>query len=90
MIYGYVNRIVDDRFGLAQMSEVSVATTAESLRALSVFLREAADELEAEPRSVLWHIHVPDGLREGLGCDFIVGAPDDGSRPPAVLPVLEE
>ena len=88
MIYGYVEQIVDKRWRLAQMREVSVSTTAESLRALAAFLRNAADALEAEPRTILWHLHAPDELREALGCDFIVLVPDDGHRPVAVLPVV--
>jgi hypothetical protein len=88
MIYGYVDRVVNEQFSLSQMREVSFAADAASLRALAVFLRDAADELEAEPRSVLWHLHVPEELRKSLGCDVIVGAPDDGNRPDAVLPVV--
>jgi hypothetical protein len=88
MIYGYVDRIVNERVGHAQMREVSIAAAAASLRALAAFLRSAADELDAEPRSVLWHLHVPEDLRQALGCDVVVGAPDDGNRPEVVLPYV--
>ncbi|HEX4142449.1 MAG TPA: hypothetical protein VHY91_02775 [Pirellulales bacterium] len=78
MIYGYVDRVVNEEFNLSQMREISVAADPASLRSLAAFLGDAAKELEAEPRSVFWHQHVPDELRKSLGCDFIVIAPDDG------------
>ncbi|HEV3137503.1 MAG TPA: hypothetical protein VGZ26_06355, partial [Pirellulales bacterium] len=66
MIYGYIDRIVNEQFGLSQMREVSIAANPASVRALAAFLHDAADELEAERRSVLWHLHVPDDLRQSL------------------------
>jgi len=90
VIYGYVNQIVNEQFGLAQMREVSIAATPASLRSLAEFLQAAADDLDAEPRSVLWHLHIPDDLRQSLGCDVIVLAPDDGNQPEAVVPVVLE
>jgi hypothetical protein len=89
MIYGYVDQIVNEQFGLAQMREVSIAAPPDSLRALAEFLQTAANDLDAEPRSVLWHLHLPDELRRSIGCDVIVLAPEDGNRPDAVLPVLD-
>jgi hypothetical protein len=77
MIYGYVNQIVNEEFGLAQMREISVSAPSASLRALAEFLRTAAEELDAKPRSVHWHMHLPNELRESLGCDVIVTATND-------------
>lgn len=70
MIFGYDSKVVNE-FGLKQMREVSLQIPAADLRELAKFLSKSADELELA-ESPSWHRHLPEALRQKLGCDVIV------------------
>jgi hypothetical protein len=70
MIYGYESRTLDEH-GLKQMREISLEVRPDTLRELSKFLMECADELETAV-SDHWHRHTSAALQREVGCDVIV------------------
>jgi hypothetical protein len=73
MIYGYESQQLNE-YGLKQMREISVKVSPDMLRKLAAFLLKTADEAECA-NSDHWHRHVPEPIRDGLKCDFIILKP---------------
>lgn len=78
MVYGRIEKQVDDAT-LCSLSEVSRATSSNTLRSLSSFSLEFAEELD-RTNSPNWpnsHRYISNDLREALSCDVIAMVADN-------------
>ena len=82
MLYGHDRRTLD-RWGLKELTDVTVDATPAVLRELAAFLEAAADEMQRDDDrgvlSTMWHKHAPPGLAKRLGGDVVVTPGDDAA-----------
>ena len=80
MIHGYDTGAIND-FGLRRMREVSITAEPSLLRSLAKFMTDVATEMESRATLIHpnWHRHLPNALKQELGCDVIVCAPDSAA-----------
>jgi hypothetical protein len=80
--YGYSSRVVDDKFGLLQLREVSFDLSPTQLRSVAAFLTDCADRLD----NGSWrsdHVHMP---RPPAEVDIIVLIPSGQDTEPDAAP----
>lgn len=72
MIYGYESRTVNE-YGLKQLREVSFAASPQTLRELSAFFLEVAQEMEDQGAlGQQWHRHISRKLEKRIGAQVVV------------------